>query len=119
MIYKEKYVLKKLVNEYGFYCELELEVKKSDRKEIIVDLGFYKNSRWKNSFEFGIDFFYEKYERLNDGGLDIKLLNFKDNIVDTKNIVVVFAIIKCLSKMLTFNIDGLEINEEGIVCFPK
>ncbi|NJL76056.1 MAG: hypothetical protein HC892_14585 [Saprospiraceae bacterium] len=119
MTKKSKFALKKLINSYGFYVDIEISVEEREEGGILIDFGAYSSTEWKESINFGIDYFLAHHFILSEKNIKVKILDLKTMVVDTKKIVVVYATVMCLCDIFKTKIHGLEIDNLGRICFPK
>ncbi len=109
--------IKKLINEKGFYSNLELDVAKTINSG--VNLKFQENTEWNYAIEFGVEYFYEQYRKIEKGGLEIHINYLHTQIVDSSCMVVFFSIVKALNNIMPIISDRFDINDFGEFIVPK
>lgn len=111
------FLLQEKIADYGFFCRVAMSVEILDEDKIIVK--YDNNSCWFDSVYWGCKYFYQKYNLYAKKGLNIRITQLDAHSIDTTDIVVVYSVIRCLEKLVQFEIKGLEINGSGNFVIPK
>lgn len=119
MILEHNYNINKVVNKIGFRVGFDIKVELNDTMDVELNLKddfileYYKFSY--SFFHFGMVYFFSKYKK----GFRLEISNIKFMPIDTSHMVLTYSIIKALSEVLDFKIEGLKISDNGQFQFPK
>lgn len=103
------YKIRKQNNQIGYYAGFEIDVSFTKQENSSKNIVIYPNSiqEWKASTIEGITIFYESYKNEFQGDLTIKINDIMFFPVDTKEIIVIYTIIRVLCHW--FQLDYLPI----------
>ncbi len=107
------YILKRQINNKGYYIEITSEVDFipiDDRKLII---HYYADPNWEILCKAGIIIFFDYFCNKSIGLLEVKILKIKWMAVDTNNLIVLFGTIKALCESLDFSVPNLSLDDEN------
>jgi hypothetical protein len=114
------YLLKKAINNLGFYCEIKITV--TEDNNLLENEIFYNEKifgvEWKIPLEFGFTYFFNHFTYLGKG-YKVTINDLKTNPVDTKSIVVVYSIFIALCNSFNIQSDLMGISDTGIFLIKK
>ncbi len=100
--------IKKQITEVDYlYADISIDVILTNDELLLVN---EVAKEWDTAIRFGVLYFYDHFRKLNNKGLFITVVNFKEMTIDTSHFSVFYATIMVLSKALNFPINNFELD---------
>ncbi len=114
MKYNGSYLFKKIINNRGFYGEIELEVRlvKNDLYIAQIDLNYDKEKEWEIALLYGANLFLKRGLKSAKYNLDITVKEWNWLPQDTTLPVASFVMFKALENALGITTDDYSFNEQ-------
>lgn len=80
----------------GFYAKVSIRVAPSNAPDYSVEISEWVEPEWHTSIRFALAYFFRHYKK----SLKVTIEELHTMIVDSSEITVVYAIVKCLSDLL-------------------
>lgn len=105
----QSFKVKQNIAGYGVYAEVELDAEIQFGTKQTVEFDQWVDEEWHTSVKFAINLFCDYYKKT----LKINVLKLNTMIIDTTNIVVVYAVVKCLCKIFNYSDDIITLEENA------
>lgn len=96
------------VNGTGLYAKVDISIERSTLDYYSLEISEWVDKEWHTSIKFAVEYFFQHYKK----NAKVIINDVHTMIVDSSNMTVVYAVIKCLCDLLQFDNTIIKLNKD-------
>ena len=115
-----QYQFREQLTNRGCYCGISLRAKYVESENHDLTINYNADIKWKPSCIAGIHIFFDYFNKLKFGKLEVSIDTIQWLPVDTNHLTVLYSVIFSLSKELKITIPDVQLDKEReLFTFPE